>query len=77
MSHEIPDTISKQERQTLTKRFMTAKIGPQAHKNVDGLSAPQSMLSKVSKVLPKTKKSRKPRAPAISGNASNIPISID
>ncbi|KAL8861474.1 MAG: hypothetical protein Q9178_001998 [Gyalolechia marmorata] len=40
-----------------------AKIGPHPQKKVDGLSAPQSMSSKVSKVLwgkPKTKKSRKP-----------------
>lgn len=79
MAGQIPDTISKQMRQKLTKQFTAAKITPQTHKKVDGVSARQSMLKKVDKELgprSNSKKSKKPKGPPIPGSASNIPITI-
>ncbi|CAO1598526.1 hypothetical protein XANCAGTX0491_002288 [Xanthoria calcicola] len=57
----------------------SAKIFPQTHKNVDGVSARQSMLKKVDKELrprSNTKRSKKAKGPTIPGSASNVPIAI-
>lgn len=79
MAGQIPHAISKQMRQTLTKQFTAAKIIPQTHKKVNGVSARQSMLKKVVKELgprSNTKKSKKAKGPTIAGSASNVPITI-
>ncbi|KAL8729939.1 MAG: hypothetical protein Q9166_004384 [cf. Caloplaca sp. 2 TL-2023] len=76
---EIPGAISNQERQTLTKRFMAAKLVPQANKKVDGLSARQTMLRKVDKGMggkPTSKKTKKPNPVQTLGNSNKVPITI-
>ncbi|KAL8702088.1 MAG: hypothetical protein Q9224_000172 [Gallowayella concinna] len=59
VAQEIPRTITKQKRKTLTKNFTSAGLVPQARKKVGDLSARQSVLRKVDKKLRAERVSKK------------------
>ncbi|KAL8790769.1 MAG: hypothetical protein Q9213_000393 [Squamulea squamosa] len=76
---EIPESISKQERRSLTRSFLAAKVIPHQKKKSSDISTRRSTLKEADKELGgkrKSKKSRKPRAAAALGSASNVPITI-
>ncbi|KAL9034864.1 MAG: hypothetical protein Q9180_005173 [Flavoplaca navasiana] len=76
---EIPDSISKQELQTLTKKYMSAKVPSQPNQKDGKSSAHQTMMRKIameSGGKPKAKKKKKSKAPVTPGSSSNVPITI-
>ncbi|KAL8774536.1 MAG: hypothetical protein Q9209_000909 [Squamulea sp. 1 TL-2023] len=79
MAGEIPDSVSRQERRSLTRSFLAAKVIPHKNKKSSNVSTRKSTLKKVDKEQggkSKSKKSRKPRAAMALGSASNVPITI-
>lgn len=76
---EIPDSISKQELQTLTKKYVSAKVPSHPNQKDRKCSAHQTMMRKIAMELdgkPKAKKKKKAKAPVIAGSSSNVPITI-